>query len=74
MKRGINNPKEVGMMFSFNGKTVQEVWSGPECNALRGTDSTIFPPFITPDEEIVSFAPDLCRLIFVLLFLIFLIN
>ncbi|XP_073981559.1 sensory neuron membrane protein 1-like isoform X2 [Rhodnius prolixus] len=61
VKRGINNPKEVGMMFSFNGKTVQEVWSGPECNALRGTDSTIFPPFITPDEEIVSFAPDLCR-------------
>ncbi|XP_014251146.1 sensory neuron membrane protein 1-like [Cimex lectularius] len=59
--RGVRNPKEVGMMVKFNGKTEQNVWSGPECNALKGTDSTIFPPFLSKDEEALSFAPDLCR-------------
>nr|UQE86052.1 sensory neuron membrane protein [Tropidothorax elegans] len=59
--RGVRDAQEVGMMVRFNGEEVQKVWSGPECNALRGTDSTIFPPFISDSDDIVSFAPDLCR-------------
>ncbi|KAL1131950.1 hypothetical protein AAG570_011561 [Ranatra chinensis] len=61
VKRGVKDAKEVGKVVSFNGKSELDVWSGAECNALRGTDSTIFPPFLTPQDDIVSFAPDLCR-------------
>nr|WVD93741.1 sensory neuron membrane protein 1b [Graphosoma rubrolineatum] len=61
VKRGVRDAKEVGKVVKFNGKETQDIWSGPECNALRGTDSTIFPPFIEDSDEIVSFAPDLCR-------------
>ncbi|KAK9507148.1 hypothetical protein O3M35_007061 [Rhynocoris fuscipes] len=61
VKRGIQNPKDVGKVVAFNGKPALEVWSGPECNAFQGTDSTIFPPFISEEDELASFAPDLCR-------------
>nr|AMA98191.1 chemosensory protein [Blattella germanica]WPE03555.1 sensory neuron membrane protein 1d [Blattella germanica] len=61
VKRGINDIKEVGQVLEFNGEKVQTVWSGEECNKFRGTDSTIFAPFLTPSDKIEAFAPDLCR-------------
>ncbi|XP_075232893.1 sensory neuron membrane protein 1-like isoform X2 [Lycorma delicatula] len=61
VKRGHRDVQEVGKVVAYNGKPELKVWDGPECNQLRGTDSTVFPPFIQPGVEIVSFAPDLCR-------------
>ncbi|BES93073.1 Sensory neuron membrane protein 1 [Nesidiocoris tenuis] len=61
VKRGINDPKEVGSVVKFNDKTELTTWPTPECNALSGTDSTIFPPFIEDNEDIISFSADLCR-------------
>jgi hypothetical protein len=53
--------KDVGRVVEFEGQKQMSVYDGDECNKFRGTDSTIFPPFLTPSDKIEAFAPDLCR-------------
>ncbi|XP_015114625.1 sensory neuron membrane protein 1 isoform X1 [Diachasma alloeum] len=61
VRRGIKNYRQTGEMVSYKGEERQKVWAddGP-CNALPGTDSTIFHPLLFQDEDIVSFSPDMC--------------
>ena len=61
MKRGIKNIREIGTVLEFNGEKMMSVWSGDGCNTYKGTDSTIFPPFLTHSDKITAYAPDLCR-------------
>lgn len=61
MKRGIENIKDVGRVVEYEGKKQLTVYDGEECNKFRGTDSTIFSPFLTTSDKIEAFAPDLCR-------------
>lgn len=61
VKRGIQNIKEVGQVVEYEGEKQLSVYDGEECNKFRGTDSTIFAPFLTPSDKIEAFAPDLCR-------------
>ncbi|XP_012339100.2 LOW QUALITY PROTEIN: sensory neuron membrane protein 1-like [Apis florea] len=58
--RGIKNYKDVGKVTEVNGKTKLDIWGG-DCNEFNGTDSTIFAPLLTEQDDIVSFAPDICR-------------
>lgn len=49
-------------MTEFKGEPKLNVWPEEgDCNTFNGTDSTIFHPFLYQDEDVVSFAPDLCR-------------
>ncbi|XP_023289833.1 sensory neuron membrane protein 1 isoform X2 [Orussus abietinus] len=59
--RGTKNAKDVGKVVEFNGQPSLTTWPEEHCNAYNGTDSTIFHPFLYKDEDVVSFAPDLCR-------------
>ncbi|KAK0097725.1 hypothetical protein PV326_014253 [Microctonus aethiopoides] len=62
VKRGLKNVLEVGVVTEFNGESKLNYWAEEgNCNTLNGTDSTIFHPYLYQDEDIVSFAPDLCR-------------
>nr|WNX29034.1 sensory neuron membrane protein 2 [Odontotermes formosanus] len=61
VKRGMEDIKDLGKMVEFKDQKVLTVWDGEECNALRGTDSTIFPPFLTKKDKIEGFIPDMCR-------------
>nr|AIX97076.1 sensory neuron membrane protein 1 [Monochamus alternatus] len=59
--RGVNNFKDVGRIIEYDGADKIDVWPTEECNAIKGTDGTIFPPLLEEDEGLASFAPDLCR-------------
>lgn len=61
IKRGIKSAKDVGRVIEFDGKRDIDVWGGKPCDNFVGTDSTIFPPGLRPDEGLQSFAPDICR-------------
>jgi hypothetical protein len=37
------------------------IWNNDKANTLRGTDGTIYPPFMTKDDTMFSFNPDMCR-------------
>ncbi|PNF38576.1 Sensory neuron membrane protein 1 [Cryptotermes secundus] len=61
VKRGIENITELGRVVEFKDQRLQNAWDGDKCNELRGTDSTIFPPFLTKKDKIEGFLADLCR-------------
>ncbi|KAF5294271.1 hypothetical protein FQR65_LT10857 [Abscondita terminalis] len=61
VKRGIKKLHDVGKVVAYDGAKEMSVWPTKECNQYVGTDSTIFPPFMTREEGVAAYAPDLCR-------------
>lgn len=62
VKRGMKNIQEVGQVVLYNGKPTMEYWNGEYCNQIKGTDTTIFPPFMDPPpEEVWNFGAEICR-------------
>ncbi|XP_001606602.1 sensory neuron membrane protein 1 [Nasonia vitripennis] len=59
--RGVKNLMDVGVVVEYNGKTNISTWDDDYCDTFNGTDGTIFHPFLYENEDVVSFAPDLCR-------------
>ncbi|XP_011306891.1 sensory neuron membrane protein 1 [Fopius arisanus] len=61
VRRGLKNYLEVGEVIEVKGEKKQKVWAenGP-CNDYQGTDTTIFHALLYEDEDVVSFATDLC--------------
>ncbi|XP_011499318.1 PREDICTED: sensory neuron membrane protein 1 [Ceratosolen solmsi marchali] len=59
--RGTKNLMDVGVVVEFNGKPNISLWDDDYCDTFNGTDGTIFHPFFYESEDVVSFAPDLCR-------------
>jgi len=59
--RGIKNYRDVGRVLSLGNQTEMNVWPGSPCNDFRGTDGTIFPPFLSKDEKVWAHSPNICR-------------
>ncbi|KAJ8915889.1 hypothetical protein NQ315_015502 [Exocentrus adspersus] len=59
--RGLNSYKDIGRIVEFDGEEKISAWPTDECNTIKGTDGTIFPPLLDKEAGLVSFAPDLCR-------------
>lgn len=59
--RGIQNIADLGRVMSFEGDTEMDTWDDDECNQYKGTDSTIFPPFLTKEQGLWAHEPSMCR-------------
>ena len=68
-KRGIKKGEDLGRIIEYDNVTKMNIWSGEECNQIYGTDATIFPTGLNSDQEIRTFSPEICRLIFKVFFL-----
>ena len=62
-KTGINEHfNEIGRVISFNQKSKLDFWKNEgECNDIKGTDGSSFPPDISPNATLYLFNRDLCR-------------
>lgn len=60
VKRGMQNVMDVGQVVMFDGKSKMDKYSGDPCNDIRGTDTTIFPPFMGR-SDVWSFGAEICR-------------
>ena len=58
---GANNVNDVGQVLSFDNKTKLDFWGSDDCNAIRGTDGSIFHPNIQKNETLYLFNKDLCQ-------------
>lgn len=59
--RGKKNYRDVGRVLEFNGEDEMGFYEEDECNAYYGTDQTVFPAFMNPDEGVGAFEPLICR-------------
>lgn len=50
--RGKKNSLDMGRVVEVNGEPEMDFWNGDECNEYQGTDSTIFPPYISKVDGI----------------------
>jgi len=62
---GSQDVSSLGSILSFNNKTRLTAWGnssdGAECNAIHGTDGSVFPPFVTKNQTFHIFQKDMCR-------------
>lgn len=61
VKRGMKDIQEVGQVVLYNGKPEMDYWSGMPCNEIKGTDTTMFAPFLEASVDIWSFGAEICR-------------
>ncbi|XP_014206769.1 sensory neuron membrane protein 1-like [Copidosoma floridanum] len=59
--RGVKHQMDVGVVVEYNGKKNISTWDDEYCDTFNGTDGTVFHPFFGEKEDIVTFAPDICR-------------
>nr|B0X4H5.2 RecName: Full=Sensory neuron membrane protein 1 [Culex quinquefasciatus] len=59
--RGIKNVADLGRVITYNDETEMDFYDGDECNKYVGTDSTIFPPFLTKKDRLWAWSPEICQ-------------
>lgn len=64
MLRGKKNIRDVGRIVGFGGAPMEmDAWHEDECNEIRGTDGTIFPPHQDKVDGYTFFIPQMCRVL-----------
>ena len=62
IKTGIDDILNLGKVVAWNDETELDIWrKGSACNAIKGTDGSLFHPNILQNETLYLFNRDLCR-------------
>ncbi|XP_058791964.1 sensory neuron membrane protein 1-like [Phymastichus coffea] len=61
IKRGASNLEQLGRPVEVDGRDNLATRGDDECDAFRGTDSSIFPPFPRRERGVPVVLPTLCR-------------
>lgn len=59
--RGTKDLKDVNRVIEYDEEDELDFWDGEECNAIRGTDGTVFPPYLNVGSDVWAFSPGICR-------------
>ena len=58
---GQDDVKDVAKVVSYGGQSQLDFWSSAQCNAIRGTDGSLFHPGVEKNETLHIFNRDLCQ-------------
>ena len=61
MFTGAEDSNHLNRIYSWNGKTKLDFWSGDFCNEIKGTDAAGFHPNVKPSDTLYIFNGQLCR-------------
>jgi len=64
VKTGLGDLNHEAEIVSWKNMTSIDVWTDSYCNAINGTDGTMFHPFIEKNETLYMFTNDICRSIY----------
>ncbi|XP_042634452.1 lysosome membrane protein 2-like isoform X1 [Cyprinus carpio] len=58
---GEQNYLDFGRIYTWKGEKMVSFWKTNQSNMINGTDGSSFHPFLTKEERLNVFTPDLCR-------------
>jgi len=64
---GVGDVSKLGTIVTFNNKTTEDIWfkseedDGSECNSIKGSDGSLFPPFVTKNQTFYIYNKEMCR-------------
>ena len=61
MLRGVKNLSDLGRVIEYDEETELDAWDGDHCNTIRGTEGTVFPPYLNVGSDVFAFSAALCR-------------
>ncbi|RWS27824.1 lysosome membrane protein 2-like protein [Leptotrombidium deliense] len=60
-KTGTKKLNEIGQVIKWNGESKLNCWEGDKCNEIKGTEGLMFHPFLSRNETLLAFGPELSR-------------
>ena len=64
---GLDDVSKLGTIVTYDQKTEQDYWTSSEdidaqeCNSIRGSDGSLFPPFISKNQTLYIYNKAMCR-------------
>lgn len=65
IKTGVDDVQHEAEIVSWKNQTALDVWPDSYCNAINGTDGSMFHPFVQKNDTLFLFSSDICRSIYV---------
>ncbi len=58
---GNTSPEDKGKIVEWNGHKQLDFWYSDEANEIKGTDGTMYAPFMSREKKLYAFNSDMCR-------------
>jgi len=61
---GIKDNTKFGQIISFKGQKEVSFWGEDSCNAINGSDTTVYTPMVTKETILRGYERDICRSVY----------